>query len=1099
MAEPFHPEYEQSRPAPSEASGEGFHISAPFIHRPVATFLISAAILLAGVIAYNFLPVSSLPQVEFPTISVSANLPGADPETMASAVATPLERQFGRIAGITQMTSSSSIGNVNIMIQFDLDRDVNGAARDIEAAIKAAASQLPTNLPGEPTYRKVNPSDPPILILALTSQSLPVGQMYDAADSILAQRISQVDGVGEVQITGSAKPAVRIDVNPTQLNAYSIGLDAVTTALGSVNVNRPKGYLSDDATRWSISATDQLSEAPSYSPLIVAYRNGSPVRLRDVATVTDSVEDIYTRGMSNDKTAILIIIYKSPGANIIDTVDRINAMMPGLRASVPAALTIQTAIDRTENIRASIKEVTHTLVLSIVLVVLVVFFFLREVRSTIIPSVSVPLSLLGTFAVMYVIGESLDNLSLMALTISTGFVVDDAIVIIENINRRLDDGTSPLNAALQGAREIGFTVVSMSISLIAVFIPILLMGGLMGHLFREFAIVLSVAILVSLGVSLTTTPMLSAKFLKPVAGKRHGRIYNISERVFEATVHGYARGLRWVLDHRVIVLLATAGTFALSVYLYIIVPKGFFPQQDIGRIQGRVVGQQDASFDSMVIKMKQYAAILQKEPDATIIVSFLGYGPGGGAANQGSLFVTLKPLSQRSKGDTADAIIARLRPQLAKVSGATLFLQAQQDLNIGARSSATEFQYTLSSQNLEDLRIWTPKIMARMQKMPEIRDVNTDQQDLGLREQLSFDRDTASRLGITSADIDNTLYSAFGQRQVSTIYSALNQYHVVLGVSQDFQRNPEDLNEIYIHHSDGAFASANDASAPPAILAASAASRAGAPSLVAAPTTPPVPLSAIAGFKQLRSALVVNHQAQFPAATISFNLAPGVSLGQATEAIEAAQRDLNLPATIHSGFQGTAQAFQDSLSSEPVLILLSLVTVYIVLGILYESFIHPLTILSTIPSAGIGALLALLLFKIDLSVIAMIGIVLLIGIVKKNAIMMVDFAIIAEREHGRTPKEAIYEACLMRFRPIMMTTLAAMLGALPLAIDSGVGYELRRPLGITIVGGLLVSQMLTLFTTPVVYLFFDSLRARTTTVIGRSKVHRLANRAPNTL
>jgi multidrug efflux pump subunit AcrB len=1053
---------------------EGFHPSAPFIRRPVATFLLSASILLAGGAAYRLLPIASLPQVEYPTISVSAGLPGADPETIASAIATPLERQFGHIAGINQMTSTSSIGNVSIMLQFDLDRDPNGAARDVEAAINAARSQLPANMPGNPTYKKVNPSDPPILILALTSPTLPAAQMYDAADSIVAQRISQVPGVGDVNITGSAKPAVRVEANPAQLNAYGLGLDTVTAALGNVNVNRPKGFLANDRMRWSISVTDQLGDASTYAPLIIAFRNGAPVRLRDVARVTDSVEDIYTHGFSGDKTAILMIISKSPGANIIETVDRINAIMPELRASIPSSITIQTAIDRTVNIRGSVKEVTRTLIASVVLVILVVFCFLREVRSTIIPSVSVPLSLLGTFGVMHLLGETLDNLSLMALTISTGFVVDDAIVVMENISRHLEEGMAPFDAAMLGSHEIGFTVVTMSTSLIAVFLPILLMGGLLGRLFREFAIVLSVAILISLAVSLTTTPMLSAKFLEAHSARAHGRIYELGERAFQRALGAYGRGLRWVLEHRTTMLLVTAGTFLLSVYLYVIVPKGFFPQQDIGRIQGRVVGQQDASFDAMKTKMHQYAAILQQDPDASIIVAFLGYGPGGGAANQGSLFMTLRPLAERPKGDTADAIIARLRPQIARVPGATLFLQAQQDLNVGARTSATEFQFTLSSQDLEGLRVWTPRIMARMQKMKELRDVNTDQQDLGLREQLSFDRDTASRLGITSSDIDNMLYSAYGQRQVSTIYSAVNQYHVVMGVAPEFQREPQSLGEMYVQHSMVGFVGANAASAPPPPLAASAAlARTAAGAGAAGPANRPVPLSAIVQRTERRSALVVNHQAQFPAATISFNLAPGVSLGQATDAIGAVQRELNLPATIHTGFQGTAQAFEDSLASEPVLILLAVVTVYIVLGMLYESFIHPLTILSTLPSAGVGALVALLLFKIELSVIAMIGILLLIGIVKKNAIMMVDFAILARRERGRTAEEAIFEACMLRFRPIMMTTMAAMFGALPLALDSGAGYELRRPLGITIVGGLLVSQMLTLFTTPVVYLFFE--------------------------
>jgi len=1105
VAEPLHPVDPNAHSSPPAHSAPvdslGFHPSAPFIRRPVATFLLSIALVLAGAAAYRQLPIASLPQVEYPTISVTASLPGADPETVASAIATPLERQFGRIAGINQMTSTSSIGTASVLLQFDLDRDVNGAARDVEAAINAARSQLPANLPGNPTYRKVNPSDPPILILALTSPSLPVAQLYDAADSILAQRISQIPGVGDVTISGSAKPAVRVEVNPMQLSAYGLGLDAVTNMLGGVNVNRPKGFLSNDTTQWSVSDTDQLGNASTYAPLIVSWRNGAPVRLRDVATVRDSVEDIYTRGVSGTQTAILMIISKSPGANIIDTVDGIDAILPELKASINPSITITTAIDRTVNIRASVREVTHTLVLSIVLVTLVVFCFLREVPSTIIPSVSVPLSLLGTFAVMVLLHETLDNLSLMALTISTGFVVDDAIVVIENINRHMEAGMSPFDAAMLGSREIGFTVLSMSTSLIAVFIPILMMGGLMGRLFREFAVVLSTAILVSLVVSLTTTPMLSAKFLQPHASRKHGRVYAFGERAFNRLLGGYLRGLSWVLTHQRTMLALTFCTFLLSVYLYIIVPKGFFPQQDIGRLQGRVVGQQDTSFDSMKVKMQQYADILSHDPDANIIVNFLGYGPTGAAANQGQLFMTLRPLADRPKGDTADVIINRLRPQIARVTGATLFLQAQQDLNIGARASATQFQYTLTSQNLEDLRVWTPRMMERMLKMKEIRDVNTDQQDSGLREQLSIDRDTASRLGITSSDIDNVLYSAYGQRQVSTIYTTNNQYHVVLYVSPEYQRDPSSIDSLYVRHTATGLTTANDASAPPPVLSASAfsANPAGTSSpTVPAAANPAVPLSAIVHRTERRSALVVNHQSQFPAATISFNLAPGVSLGQATDSIEAAQRELNLPASIQTGFQGTAQAFQDSLSSEPVLILLAVVTVYIVLGMLYESFIHPLTILSTLPSAGVGALLALLLFKIELSVIAMIGIILLIGIVKKNAILMIDFAIIAQRDLDRTPEQAISEACTLRFRPIMMTTMAAMLGALPLAIDSGVGYELRRPLGITIVGGLLVSQMLTLFTTPVVYLFFDGLRDRLWRVFGRKCNAPLLNRPPAT-
>ncbi|HXB63128.1 MAG TPA: efflux RND transporter permease subunit [Acidobacteriaceae bacterium] len=1147
MSEPLQP---SNTAAPDETAAKqpvngGFHLSAPFIRRPVATFLLSAAIILAGAVAYKLLPVASLPQVDFPVISVSASLPGADPETVASSIATPLERQFGRIAGINQMTSTSSIGSASINMQFDLNRDVNGAARDVQAAINAARTNLPANLPSNPTYRKANPSDPPIMIISLTSDTMPVPQIYDAADSILAQKLSQVLGVGQVSVAGSAKPAVRIVANPTVLNGYGLGLDTLANALANVNVNRPKGYLSDDSTRMSISTTDQLGSSATYKPLIIAYKNGAPVRVEDVADVTDSVENIETGGSANGKPAILLIIFKSPNANIIDTVDKIQALLPMLQASIPPTIKLDVVVDRTLSIRASVQEVTRTLIISIFLVILVVFIFLREVRSTLIPSVSVPLSLLGTCGVMYLLGYTIDNLSLMALTISTGFVVDDAIVVIENINRHLENGLSPFDAAMLGSKEIGFTVLSMSTSLIAVFIPILLMPGVLGRLFREFAITLSASIMISLVVSLTATPMLSAKFLEPYDKNKHGRIYMFGERMFDKLRAEYERGLRWVLRHQKTVLLINVGTILLSVYLFMIVPKGFFPQEDIGRLSGQVRGQQDVSFTEMNRKMKELSAIVQKDPAVDTVLSFLGSGPGGGAANQGSMFITLKPLNQRPKGDTADVIINRLRPKLSHEPGAQLILQAQQDLNIGGRSSAAQYQYTLSTENLADLDTWAPKLTAGMQKLPELRDVNTDMLNDGLREQLVIDRNTASRLGLTPSDIDNALYDAFGQRQVSTIYAPLNQYHVVMAVDDSFQNNPDALNQIYVRHGATGTAAANSASSAPPLLAASAApppdgtirtepAGTGAPvaadpatatpasgtttvtttvastaavdtnttTAVAEPTstvssTPSVPLSAIAHFEEQRSALAVNHQGPFPAATISFNLAPGVSLSQATDAINKAQADLGMPDTINTGFQGTAQAFQSSLSSEPVLILLALVAVYIVLGMLYESFIHPLTILSTLPSAGVGALLALLLFKLDLSVIAMIGILLLIGIVKKNAIMMIDFALVAEREHGKSPEEAIYEACLLRFRPIMMTTMAAMLGGVPLAISNSMGSELRKPLGVTIVGGLMVSQMLTLFTTPVVYLFADRARLWLRETFGLSGPANMRNRPPH--
>ncbi|MCU1319228.1 MAG: acriflavin resistance protein [Edaphobacter sp.] len=1072
----------------------GVHFSAPFIKRPVATTLLSVAIILAGVVAYSLLPVSSLPQVEYPVISVGAGLPGADPETMASAVATPLERQFAKIAGVNEMTSSSSTGSASITLQFDLSRDVNGAARDVQAAINAARSQLPSNLPNNPSYRKVNPADSPILILALTSDTLTVPQIYDACDSILAQKIAQVDGVGQTFCGGSAKPAVRIEANPTQLANSGIGLEALRAAIGTVNVNQPKGYLQDDTRRWMVSTTDQLFGAAAYAPLIIATDRGpvssaaastglpasavsavaststtsasassstaaskpaaagaavathGVVRIQDVAEVVDSVEDIHTGGMFNGTPAILVIVFKTSTANVIKTVDNVLKILPTLQAAVPPAVQIHVALDRTTTIRASVKDVTRTLIISILLVILVVFVFLREVRSTLIPSVSVPLSLLGTFGVMYLLGYTLDNLSLMALTISTGFVVDDAIVVIENISRHLESGKTPFEAAMAGSKEIGFTVVSMSTSLIAVFIPILLMGGIVGRLFREFAVTLSAAIMVSLVVSLTTTPMLSAKFIQPHGTKKRGRFYRWGEQALARLTAEYERGLKWVLGHQGLVLTITILTFVLNVYLYILVPKGFFPQQDTGRIGGQIRGQQDVSFDAMKPKVQQMATIVQSDPGVQNVMAFVGGGgPGGGGSNSGNMFVSLKPDAERQKrGDTAEAIINRLRPKASGIPGAQLYLQSQQELRIGGRNSATQYQYSLTADSLKDLNEWSPKLMAAMQKLPQLKDVATDQQELGLRAQLVIDRDTASRLGVSPLTIDATLSDAFGQRQVSTTYRPLNQYHVVMEVAEKFQRDPDSLKNIYIKSTTGAM----------------------------------VPLSAVTHFETQRIPLTVNHQSQMPATTLSFNLTPGASLDQATTAIEQARIDIGMPSTINGGFQGTAQAFQASLSSEPVLILLALVAVYIVLGMLYESFIHPLTILSTLPSAGVGAIVALLLFKVELSVIAMIGIILLIGIVKKNAIMMIDFALVAEREEGKTPEEAIYQACLLRFRPIMMTTMAALLGGLPLALGTGTGSELRRPLGITIVGGLVVSQALTLFTTPVVYLFFDRLRVR---------------------
>ncbi len=1020
------------------------NISAPFIKRPIGTSLLTLALLLSGILAFNFLPVAPLPQVEFPVISVGAGLPGASPETMASAVATPLERQFGRIAGVNQMTSTSQLGSTGITLQFDLNRNIDAAARDVQAAINAARSQLPANLPGNPTYRKVNPADAPVLIVALTSDVITLPKMYDTADSILAQKLAQVEGVGQVFVGGGARPAVRAEVNPTLLNKLGIGLDTVRVALGSANANSPKGQLGDSRQSWSVNADDQISKASQYRPLIVAKNGDAIVRLSDVADVQDSVEDIRNLGLSSGKPAVLIIIFRQPGANIIGTVDRVRDLLPELQASISPAIKLEVVMDRTTTIRASLHDIEFTLMLSVILVILVVFAFLRTVRATIIPSIAVPLSLIGTFGVMYLLGYSLDNLSLMALAISTGFVVDDAIVVLENVTRYLERGVPPVQAAYRGAREIGFTVLSMSTSLVAVFIPILLMGGIVGRLFREFAITLSIAIGVSLVVSLTTTPVMCAKFLKPLNEEKHGRAYRFGQRVFDGLTEIYRVALGWVLRFQPIVLLITIGTAALSVYLYIAVPKGFFPQQDTGRIGGSVQAAQDISFDSMKVKMRRFVQIVMEDPAVETIVGFAG---GNTSANQGRMFITLKPLQERKI--SADQVIGRLRRKLAVVPGATLFMQSAQDLTIGGRMSQAQYQYTLQGENLEELNTWAPRLLTKLRSIPQLRDVNTDQQTHGLQASIVIDRDTAARLGVAPVTIDNALYDAFGQRQVSTIYRQLNQYHVVMEVDPKFQQTPETLTMVYVRSSNGQM----------------------------------VPLSAFAHFATTNTSLAVAHQGQWPSVTLSFNLALGVSLGEATQVIEQAENSIGLPGSIHASFQGTAAAFQDSLANEPILILTALGTVYIVLGILYESYIHPITILSTIPSAGVGALLALLLTHNELNVIGLIGIILLIGLVKKNAIMMIDFALDAERREGKSPLDAIHEACLLRFRPIMMTTMAALLGGLPLALGTGTGSELRRPLGLTIVGGLIVSQALTLFTTPVVYLYMDRLRFLT----GRRK------------
>jgi multidrug efflux pump len=1018
-------------------------ISEPFIRKPVATSLLSAALALAGGIAYNFLPVAPLPQVEFPTISVSGSLPGANPVTMASSVATPLERQFGRIAGVTEMTSTSQLGSANVTLQFDLNRNIDAAARDVQAAINAARGQLPANLPSNPGYRKVNPSDSPIMILALTSTTAEMRDIYDAADSIIGQKLAQVPGIGQANVGGGAKPAVRVQLNTTQLNKYGLGSDTVRTVLAQANAIGPKGQLADDTKVWEISTTDQLHKASEYRPMVIAYVNGAPVRLQDIADVTDSVEDRRNAGYFNGTPAVLVTLFKQPQANIIDTVDRIYALLPLLQASIPQKIHLAVSLDRTTTIRASVHDVEYTLLLSIFLVILVVFVFLRNFWATVIPSVSVPLSLLGTTGVMYLLGYSLDNLSLMALTISTGFVVDDAIVVIENISRYLERGMNPIDAALKGASEIGFTVVSMSISLIAVFIPILLMGGVVGRLFREFAVTLAIAIAISMVVSLTTTTMMCAKFLTADHGKRHNLPYRISERGFEGLLRGYDSSLRWVLRHQQITMLVLLITIGCNVYLYLIVPKGFFPQQDTGRMTGSIQAAQDISFPAMKTKVEQFFKIVKEDPAIdTVSGSVGGNGGYGGSVNNARSFIQMKPLEERKL--PVDQVIARLRPKLSRVPGATLFLQPVQDIRIGGRQSNTQYQYTLSADNLSDLNVWAPKLVEAFRDIPALRDVNSDQQTNGKESTLVIDRDTAARFGISPQQIDNALYDSFGQRQVSTMFTPLNQYHVVMEAELGLQQNPQGLEHIYVRGKSGI----------------------------------PVPLSVFTSYKPSTTPLQVNHQGQFPAITLSFNLAPGAALGDAVEAIQDTEREMGMPATIRANFAGTAQAFQASLASQPILILSALVTVYLVLGMLYESYIHPLTILSTLPSAGVGAILALILFRTDLNVIAMIGIVLLIGIVKKNAIMMIDFALQAERNEGKTPLESIYTACLLRFRPILMTTMAALLGGLPLALGTGTGSELRKPLGITIVGGLIVSQMLTLYTTPVVYLYLDRFRLR---------------------
>jgi multidrug efflux pump len=1075
--------------------------AAVFIARPVATVLLTLGVALAGGVAYFLLPVAPLPQVDFPTISVQATQPGASPETMATSVATPLERHLGQIADVTEMTSSSGIGSTRITLQFGLNRDIDGAARDVEAAINAARVDLPSSLRSNPTYNKVNPADSPIMILAMTSDTLTQGQVYDSAATVLQQKLSQIEGIGQVNVGGSSLPAVRVELNPSAMFKYGIGLEDVRAALASANANAPKGALEIDDRHLQIYTNDQASKAEQYRPLVVAYRNGRAVRLTDVGDVEDSVENLRNMGLANGKPSVLVILFRQPGANIIDTVDRVVAVLPELRASIPAAINLDVAMDRSPTIRGSLHDVEKTLLISLGLVILVVYVFLRDARATFIPSVAVPVSIIGTFGAMYVLNYSLDTLSLMALTIATGFVVDDAIVVLENVVRHMENGMPRMQAALQGAREVGFTVVSMSISLIAVFIPILLMGGIIGRLFREFAVTLSVAILVSLVVSLTTTPMMCAYLLrKPKHAHEQGRFFRWNEAVFDSVAQGYARTLRVALRHRTVTLLILAATVALNFWLYTQLPFGFFPQQDTGRLNGGIQADQSISFQLMRQKVAQFIQIVGSDPDVESVVGFTG----GGQVNSGNVFVALKPVSERTL--TSDQVIARLRGRLAKVPGARLFLQASQDVRVGGRQSNAQYQYTLQSDDLSDLRTWSPKLLAALLNSPNLADVNSDQQDKGLETDLVIDRDTAYRLQLSASEIDNTLYDAFGQRQVSTIFNALNQYHVVMEVAPQYWQDPEMLKEVWVSTSGGAasgtqstnavagtsISSKSSSAAPTAAsvaadsarnaannaLAASGKSSASSGAAVSTSTETMVPLASFSTYQPGSTPLAVNHQGHFVATTLSFNLPPGKSLSDAVATIEEAERRIGMPASVHGTFAGTARTFQDSLSTLPILIAAALLAVYIVLGVLYESYIHPLTILSTLPSAGVGALLALLLCNTEFSLIALIGVLLLIGIVKKNAIMMIDFALDAERNQGLSSEESIYQACLLRFRPIMMTTMVALLGALPLALGHGDGAELRRPLGISIVGGLLVSQILTLYTTPVVYLTLDRLRRR---------------------